>query len=170
MSDSCILDEHLHMRKQLRGRDESGFTLIEVLTVSAIIGILSSIAIPVLRSQPAKAQTATAASDLRNTATAMESYFADKGTYGSATELTADGVGASVSKGSIVVIVQHNGTDYCLAGLRNTAMPTTISGLRNSALRWYDSAAGGLQSVGSTGCPTTTAVASDWQTDVFARS
>jgi prepilin-type N-terminal cleavage/methylation domain-containing protein len=157
------------MRKQLRGRDESGFTLIEVLTISAIIGILSSIAIPVLRSQPAKAQGATAASDLRNVATAMESYFADKGTYGSASELTADGVSASLSKGSTVVIVQHNGTSYCLAGLRNTAMPTTIAGLNTAALRWYDSSSGGLQPVGATGCPVTTAVASDWQTDIFSR-
>jgi prepilin-type N-terminal cleavage/methylation domain-containing protein len=170
MSDSPRITEHLPMRQRRLHRDDSGFTLIEVLTVSAIIGILSSVAIPVLRTQPQKAQTATAGSDLRNVATAMESYFSDQGTYGAASEVIADGVGPSVSKGSTIVIVQHSGTAYCLAGLRNTAVPATFPLLQSKALRWYDSAAGGLQPVGTTACPVTTAVASDWQTDFFTKS
>jgi prepilin-type N-terminal cleavage/methylation domain-containing protein len=150
-------------------RDDSGFTLVEVLTVSAIIGILSSIAIPVLHSQTSKAQGATAASDLRNTATAMESYFSDHGDYGSASDVVGENLSPELSKGTTIVIVQHSGTAYCLAGLRNAAMPSTYSNLQATALRWYDSAAGGLQPVGTTGCPTTTAVASDWPTDTFSR-
>jgi prepilin-type N-terminal cleavage/methylation domain-containing protein len=153
-------------QRRLRG-DDSGFTLIEVLTISAIIGILSSIAIPVLRSQPAKAQGATAASDLRNAATAQESYFSDHGSYASASELVSDEVAPSLSSGTLVVVVQHNGTSYCLAGLRHTPVPATYGELQTSTLRWYDSAAGGLQPATATGCPVTTVIASDWQTDVL---
>ena len=149
-------------------RDVSGFTLIEVLTVSAIIGILSSVAIPVLRSQTGKAQGATASSDLRNAATQMESYFADHGVYGAASDLIADGLTPALSKGTTVVILQHNGTSYCLAALRNSPMPSSLGALQARALRWYDSAAGGMQPNSATGCPTTTTVAGDWQTDFIS--
>jgi type IV pilus assembly protein PilA len=160
---------NLPTRRERRERDESGFTLIEVLTVSVIIGVLSSIVIPVLHKQTGKAQGAAAASDLRNSATAMESYYTDHGSYGSASELTADGTAPDLSKGSTVVILQHGSAGYCMAGLRNTAMPATLSDLQAAAYRWYDSAAGGLQPVGATGCPVTTAVAADWHTDYFSR-
>jgi prepilin-type N-terminal cleavage/methylation domain-containing protein len=149
-------------------RDDSGFTLIEVLTVSAIIGILSSIAIPIMKAQTNKGQAAAAVSDLRNTATAMESYFTDHGTYGAASELAADGLSPAVSKGTTIVIVSHSGTNYCLASLRNTPMPTTVAQLQSKALRWYDSAAGGVQYIGATSCPTTSTIASDWQTDLIS--
>jgi prepilin-type N-terminal cleavage/methylation domain-containing protein len=149
-------------------RDDSGFTLIEVLTVSAIIGILSSIAIPVLKSQTNKAQGATGAVDLRNTATSMESYFSDHGVYPDVTDMGTDNITPNVSKGTTVVIVNHAGTAYCMAALRNTAVPSTFAGLQSAATRWYDSAAGGLQRVGTKSCPTTSAVAADWQTDVIS--
>jgi prepilin-type N-terminal cleavage/methylation domain-containing protein len=149
-------------------RDDSGFTLIEVLTVSAIIGILSSIAIPVLSSQTQKAQSATGATDLRNTATAMEAYFADHGVYPSASDLAADGSTPGVSNHTTVVIVTHSGTTYCLAALRSKPVPATFAELQTDATRWYDSAAGGVQTAGTTSCPTTTAVAADWQTDTFS--
>src|SRR4051794_40196211 len=170
MSDPRGKPDHSCMTLWGRKRDDSGFTLVETLTVSAIIGILSSIAIPLLHSQSGKAQGATAASDLRNAATAMESYFSDHGTYGSASELAADGVTPDLSKGTTIVIVQHNGTSYCMAGLRNVSVPGSASGLRTTAQRWYDSAAGGLQPVGATGCPVTTSVASDWQSDYISRA
>jgi type IV pilus assembly protein PilA len=149
-------------------RDDSGFTLIEVLTVSAIIGILSSIAIPVLKSQTNKAQGATGAVDLRNTATMMESYFTDHGVYPDATDLAADGITPNVSKGTTVIIVNHSGTAYCMASLRNKSVPSTFAGLQAIATRWYDSGAGGLQKAGTASCPTTSAVASDWQTDIIS--
>src|SRR5256885_244533 len=145
MSVSCGIAEHQIMRQRRFRGDDSGFTLVEVLTISVIIGILSSIATPVFLSQPAKAQTATAASDLRNTATAMESYFSDHGIYGTASELATDALAPSLSEGTTVIFVQHNGAAYCLAGLRNTDVPATYTALQSAALRWYDSGAGGLQ-------------------------
>ena len=62
-------------------RAEKGFTLIELITISAIIGILSSIAIPQFSSYRTKSHDAAAKADLRNAATVQEAYFVDHGTY-----------------------------------------------------------------------------------------
>lgn len=61
--------------------DRSGFTLIELLIVVVIIGILAAIAIPRFGATKEKAHVATMKSDLRNLATAEESYFYDNNTY-----------------------------------------------------------------------------------------
>lgn len=53
----------------------SGFTLIELLIVVLIIGILASIAIPKFANTKGKAYAASLRSDLRNLATAEESYY-----------------------------------------------------------------------------------------------
>lgn len=58
-----------------------GFTLIELLIVVVIIGILASIAIPKFASTKGKAYTAAMKSDLRNLATAEESYYYTSDTY-----------------------------------------------------------------------------------------
>src|SRR5215467_6488311 len=60
---------------------EEGFTLIELLVVIIIIGILAAIAIPVFLSQRQKGYDAGVKSDLRNMATAEESYLTDYGSY-----------------------------------------------------------------------------------------
>ena len=60
---------------------EEGFTLIELLVVIIIIGILAAIAIPVFLSQRQKGYDAGIKSDLRNAATAEESYLTDSDHY-----------------------------------------------------------------------------------------
>src|SRR5215470_11967181 len=60
----------------MRGRRQRGFTLIELLVVVAIIGILAAIAMPQFRYRE-NAFNAAIVSDLRNAATAQETYFAD---------------------------------------------------------------------------------------------
>lgn len=59
----------------------SGFTLIELLIVVVIIGILAAVAIPKFQSTKGKANAAALRSDLRNLATAQESYIYEKGAY-----------------------------------------------------------------------------------------
>lgn len=59
----------------------AGFTLIELLIVVVIIGLLAAIAIPKFGSTKGKAYTATMKGDLRNLATAQESYWNDNATY-----------------------------------------------------------------------------------------
>jgi type IV pilus assembly protein PilA len=60
---------------------KSGFTLIELLIVVLIIGILASIAIPKFSSTKGQAFLAAMRSDLRNLATAEESYYYSNNVY-----------------------------------------------------------------------------------------
>ena len=62
-------------------RNRKGFTLIELLIVVAIIGILAAIAIPQFSAYRAKAYNSAATSDLKNTKTNLESYYADNQKY-----------------------------------------------------------------------------------------
>ncbi len=62
-------------------RSKKGFTLIELLIVVAIIGILAAIAIPQFSAYRAKAYNSAANSDLKNSKTTLESYFADNQFY-----------------------------------------------------------------------------------------
>ena len=57
--------------------NRKGFTLIELLIVVVIIGILAAIAIPKFSNTKARANEAAMKSDLRNLASAMESYYTD---------------------------------------------------------------------------------------------
>jgi type IV pilus assembly protein PilA len=58
-----------------------GFTLIELLIVVVIIGLLAAIAIPKFTNTKGKAVVAQMRSDLRNLATAQESYWNENRTY-----------------------------------------------------------------------------------------
>jgi type IV pilus assembly protein PilA len=62
-------------------QDNRGFTLIELLIVVVIIGILAAIAIPKFQTTKGKANAAALKSDLRNLATAEESYMFDNNSY-----------------------------------------------------------------------------------------
>lgn len=67
-----------------RGREDgrhSGFTLVELLIVIVIVGILAAIAIPKYSAMKERARVAEIVSDLRNVATAQESYLHDHNTY-----------------------------------------------------------------------------------------
>jgi len=65
--------------RRLRG--ERGFTLIELLIVVAIIAILAAILIPNFLRARAQSQVAASKGNLKNTATALESYFVDYASY-----------------------------------------------------------------------------------------
>ena len=62
-------------------RHQNGFTLIEVLVVTVIIGMLAAIAIPKFSKIKEKAYMAAMKSDLRNLITVQEEYFANNSTY-----------------------------------------------------------------------------------------
>jgi prepilin-type N-terminal cleavage/methylation domain-containing protein len=66
---------------RLRLRAEGGFTLIELLVVIAIIGILAAIAIPQFAAYRRRGFVSQVVSDLRNVATAEESFFAQQQIY-----------------------------------------------------------------------------------------
>ncbi len=65
-------------------QNRSGFTLIEMLIATVIIGLLAAIAIPKFANSKEKAFDAVAIADLRNAITAAEAYYADNFSYPSA--------------------------------------------------------------------------------------
>ena len=67
--------------------NKSGFTIIELLVVVVVIGILAAIAIPKFSATKDKSRMASVKSDLRNTMTAEEAYFADYSTFGTLSQL-----------------------------------------------------------------------------------
>jgi type IV pilus assembly protein PilA len=138
--------------RKMQEENEEGFTLIELLVVIIIIGILAAIAIPVFLSQRQKGYDAGIKSDLRNMATAEESYLTDNPTsYADDSQQTAlSGEGFKSSSagdydssndGIFIGIDGNNG--YCLYGF-------SASG----KIFQYDSQAGGLQSGSVTTVPT----------------
>lgn len=62
-------------------RGEAGFTLMELITVMAIVGILVSIALPNYRASIVQAKEAVLKEDLYRFRDLIDQYYADKGRY-----------------------------------------------------------------------------------------
>ena len=63
------------------GKRESGFTLLELIIVIAIIGILATIAMPALKDVPRRANEAVLKTNLHTLRDVIDQYYGDKGKY-----------------------------------------------------------------------------------------
>jgi type IV pilus assembly protein PilA len=122
--------------KQRLGRDdEQGFTLIELMVVVLIIAILLAIAIPTFLGARNSANARAAQSDLRNAATAEQTFWTNNqawGTYGDMQQVenSLQWVSTStVSKGNNVLVTAdsaNNGVELTAMGADNNCYTEEI--------------------------------------------
>jgi len=107
-------------------RDE-GFTLIELMIVIAIIGILAAIAIPQFDSYRKRGYNSGAIWDVKNAATAQESYYVDYRAYtGTLNQL--DGYGLSSTE-NVDLTLTANDESYTLVSYHSSGDKTyTLTG------------------------------------------
>ncbi len=94
-----------------------GFTIIELLTVLTIMGVLATIAMPRYSMARDRALAAAMVEDLKNLATAQESFFTNNddyaGNFASGADLSERGGGGELnftpSPGDVVSLSYHNG-------------------------------------------------------------
>jgi type IV pilus assembly protein PilA len=142
------------LEKLRKDRGEEGFTLIELLVVIIIIGILAAIAIPVFLNQRSKGWDAAVQSDLRNAATAQETYLTE-GNPGQYTASDADLVtsgfkysapGNYANNTATMDVYAVGGAAYCM-----------VAQSQSGGWFWYDSFTGPGKSTGATAAaPATT--------------
>lgn len=72
--------ERPSLRRRRNGA-ESGFTLLELIIVIAIIGILAAIAMPAMKDMPTRANEAVLKTNLHTLRDVIDQYYGDKGHY-----------------------------------------------------------------------------------------
>lgn len=114
------------MFKKCAKNSESGFTLIELMIVIAIIGILAAIAIPQFNAYRARSYNASANTDLRNAMTAQEGYFIDKDTYSNAVSDLTGNYGLVTSDG-VVITATGDTTSYTVSAYNSKASDYAVT-------------------------------------------
>ena len=96
---------------------QAGLTLLELIVVTAVIGILAAIAIQQFQLHRARAIDASMRADLRNAAMAMESYYGEFLTY-PATESSILLVGYRKTSGVTLTIAITSPGTYTVSAAR----------------------------------------------------
>jgi type IV pilus assembly protein PilA len=102
--------------RQRLGKEESGFTLIEVLIVLVIIGILLAVSVPSYLGFKDRAKRGAAEANVRAAVPAVEAYYADNGGY---TGMTGAGL-VAIDGGIKATVVSAGATTYCISNTQGT--------------------------------------------------
>jgi type IV pilus assembly protein PilA len=99
--------------RQRMAKEESGFTLVELLVVMLILGLLAAIAIPAFFNQRDKARDSQAKVYDRTAETAMETFATDnQGTYAGANAAALQNIESTLNGATIsTVAVPAGGAD-----------------------------------------------------------
>ena len=99
------------MLQKLRGNNQEGFTLIELMIVIAIIGILAAIAIPNFISYRDKSYCSAAETDAGNVAATLADYFSIPSHTSVPAASGADSyLGVSMTVDNTVTVSESGGT------------------------------------------------------------
>ena len=108
-------------------KDERGFTLVELLIVIVILCILATVTVFAVRGIADKGQQSACAADGKTLEVAVETYYANGGAAGSATEALLVSGGLIRAASSTFDIGSDGITVSATAGGKCVAVPTTIA-------------------------------------------